>query len=87
MKRLLFTSIMFFLSLGSLVAQSVIDPELKMTMQRLGNEEKTKVVILLAEQSDAMALLHEAEFHSNKQEQRLFVVESLKRQAETSQYE
>ena len=87
MKRLLFTSIVFFLSLGSLVAQSVIDPELKMMMQRLGNEEKIKVVILLAEQSDAMALLRETECFATKQERRQFVVEILKQQAETAQYE
>ena len=61
MKRLIFIFTVIFLSLAGLVAQPVIDPELEVDMQRLGNEEKTKVVILLSEQSDAMALLREAE--------------------------
>ena len=87
MKRLIFIFTVIFLSLASLVAQPVIDPELEADMQHLGNEEKTKVVILLSEQSDAMALLREAEFFSSRQEQRQFVIETLKRQAETSQYE
>lgn len=85
MKRLFVTLIVIFLGLTSFAALSVIDPELEAEMQRIGNEEKTKVAILLSEQSDAMALLREAEFYFTKQEQRQFVVETLKRQAETSQ--
>ena len=87
MKRLIFIFTVIFLSLASLVAQPVIDPELEAEMQRIGNEEKTKVVILLSEQSDAMALLREAEYFDSRQEQRQFVIETLKRQAETTQYE
>ena len=73
MKRLIFIFTVLFLSLAGLVAQPVIDPELEAEMQHFGNEEKTKVVILLSEQSDAMALLREAEFFTYKQEQRQFV--------------
>ena len=87
MKKLLFTILTFCISLISFAALPVIDPKLAEKMQRMNDNEKTKVNMLLTEQSDAMALLREAEFHSNKQEQRQFVVETLKRQAETSQYE
>ncbi len=87
MKRLFFTLIVIFLGLASFAALPVIDPELEVEMQRIDNVEKTKVVILLSEQSDAIALLREAEFFSSKQEKRQFVIETLKRQAETSQYE
>ena len=87
MKRLIFIFTVLFLSRASLVAQIVIDPDLEAKMQRIGDEEKTKVVILLSEQSDATALLREAEYFASRQEQRQFVIETLKRQAETSQYE
>ena len=87
MKKTLFTVLAFCLGLASFAAMPVIDPELEVEMQRIGNEEKTKVVILLSEQSDAMALLRETEFFGSKQEKRQFVIETLKRQAETTQYE
>jgi subtilisin family serine protease len=87
MKRLFFTLIVIFLDLASFAAPPIIDPELEVEMQCIGNEEKIKVVILLSEQSDAMDLLREAEFFSTKQEKRQFVIETLKRQAETTQYE
>ena len=87
MKRLIFIFTVFFLSLASFAALPVLDPELEADMQRFGNEEKTKVVILLSEQSDATALLREAKFFASRQEQRQFVIETLKRQAETTQYE
>ena len=48
MKRLFFTLIVIFLGLASFAAQPVIDPELEAEMQRIGNEEKTKIVILLS---------------------------------------
>ena len=85
MKKLLFTILTFCISLISFAALPVIDPKLAEKMQRMNDNEKTKVNMLLTEQSDAMALLREAEFHSNKQEQRQFVVETLKQQAEASQ--
>ena len=87
MKKTLFTVLAFCLGLANFAAMPVIDPELEVEMQRIGNEEKTKVVILLSEQSDAMALLRETEFFGSKQEKRQFVIETLKRQAETTQYE
>lgn len=87
MKKTLFTVLAFCLGLASFAALPVIDPELEAEMQRISNEEKTKVVILLSEQSDAMALLRETEFFGSKQEKRQFVIETLKRQAETTQYE
>ena len=87
MKKTLFTVLAFCLGLASFAALPVIDPELEAEMQRIGNEEKTKVVILLSEQSDAMALLREAEFFGSKQEKRQFVIETLKHQSETTQYE
>ena len=84
MKRILFCIIAFGLYLTGL-ASSVIDPDLQNEMAQRNNDEKIRINILLTEQSDAMALLREAEFHSNKQEQRQFVVETLKQQAEASQ--
>ena len=84
MKRILFCIIAFSLHLTGM-ASSVIDPDLQYEMAQRDDNEKIKVNILLTEQSDAMALLHEAKFHSNKQEQRQFVVETLKQQAEASQ--
>ena len=87
MKRLIFIFTVLFLCFVSLVAQPVLDPGLEAEMQRIGDEEKSKVVILLTEQSDATALLREAEYFASRQEQRQFVIETLKRQAETSQYE
>ena len=87
MKKILLTAILLFFSLGSIVALPIIDPQLKAEMKRLNDNEKIKVNILLTEQSDAMALLREAEFYFNKQEQRQFVVETLKRQTEASQSE
>ena len=67
------------------MASSVIDPDLQYEMAQRDDDEKIKVNILLTEQSDATTLLREAEFHSNKQEQRQFVVETLKQQTEASQ--
>ena len=87
MKRLISIFIVLILSFSGLVAQPVIDPELEVDMQRLGNEEKTKVVILLSEQSDAMALLRKADYFTSRQEKRQFVIETLKRQAEITQNE
>ena len=84
MKRILFCIIAFSLYLSGM-ASSVIDPDLQNEMTQIKDDEKIKVNILLAEQSDATALLREAEFYSNKQEQRQFVIETLKQQAEASQ--
>ena len=87
MKKALITAIVLCLSLVGLSAVPIIDPELQAEMDRRGTDEKIKVVILLSEQTDAMALLREAESFVTKQEQRQFVIENLKRQAESSQYE
>ena len=84
MKRILFCIIAFSLYLTGM-ASSVIDPDLQYEMAQRDDNEKIKVNMLMTEQSDATALLREAEFHSNKQEQRQFVVETLKQQAEASQ--
>ena len=84
MKRILFCIIAFSLYLTGM-ASSVIDPDLQNEMTQRNDDEKIKVNILLTEQSDAMALLSEAEIYSNRQEQRQFVVETLKQQAEASQ--
>ena len=46
----------------------------------------TKVMILFSEQYDATALAREASYYRDKQEQRTFVIESLKRQAFSSQH-
>ena len=45
-----------------------------------------KINIILSEQSDATALLLEASYYRDRQEQRTFVIESLKRQACRSQH-
>lgn len=86
MKRILFCIIAFSLYLSGL-ASFVIDPDLQNEMAQIKDDEKTKVIILLTEQSDAMALLHETECFATKQERRRFVLETLKLQAETAQYE
>ena len=82
MKKTLFTVLAICIGLASFAALPVIDPELEAEMQCIGNEDKTKVVILLSEQSDATTLSREADFFATKQERRAFVVETLKRQAE-----
>ena len=87
MKRFIVTIIVFFSCITSFAALPVIDPALEAAMKSIDSNEKIKINILLMEQSDAMALLREAEFHSNKQEQRRFIVETLKQQAEASQAE
>ena len=84
MKKILFCIIAFSLYLTGMPS-SVIDPDLQNEMGQKNNDEKIKINILMTEQANAMALLREAEFYSNNQKQRLFVVESLKRQSETSQ--
>ena len=86
MKRILFCVIAFSLYLTRM-ASSVIDPDLQNEMVQRNDDEKIKVNMLLTEQSDAMALLREAEFYSSKQERRQFVVETLKRQAKVTQSE
>lgn len=68
-------------------AMPAIDPALRAEMGERGDDEKIKIVVLMNEQSDATALSREANFFANKQERRAFVVETLKRQAETSQAE
>lgn len=49
--------------------------------------EQIKVNIILTEQSDPVALCHEARWFYTKQERRTYVIETLKRQAEASQQE
>lgn len=85
MKKVILTAIAFFLSLGSFASWPVIDPELRTETQQLRDDEKIKINILLSEQSDPIELLREANLFTTKQEQRQFVVETLKRQAATSQ--
>ena len=87
MKRFIVTIIVFFSCITSFAALPVIDPALEAAMKSIDSNEKIKINILLMEQSDAMALLREAEFHSNKQEQRRFIVETLKQQAKATQAE
>ena len=84
MKRILFCIIAFSFYLTGM-ASSVIDPDLQNEMAQTNDDEKIKINILMLEQSDVTALLREAEFRFNKQEQRQFVIETLKRQAEASQ--
>jgi len=87
MKKLLFTILTLCMSLASFAALPIIDPNLAAEMKRMDDNEKIKINILMTEQANAMALLREAEFYSNKQEQRQFVIETLKQQAEASQAE
>ena len=87
MRRLVFTAIALFLGIIGSTAQTTIDPALREEMGKRGDDEKIKIVVLMNEQSDAKALSREANFFANKQERRAFVVETLKRQAETSQAE
>jgi len=78
MKRFLVTLIVFFSCIASFAATPIIDPVLAAEMNRMDDNEKIKINILLMEQSDATVLLREAEFLSNKQEQRQFVIKTLK---------
>ena len=87
MKRFIVAIIIIFSCITSFAALPVIDLALEEAMKSINSNEKIKVNILLIEQSDAMALLREAEFHSNKQEQRQFIVETLRQQAEVTQAE
>ena len=87
MKRLILTTIAFFSCLVCFAATPAIEPELAAEMQRLDDNEKIKVNILLSEQSKPMDLLREAMVFATKAERRHFVVESLQRQADVSQAE
>lgn len=84
MKKI-FATIVFILTMGLVYSQSVIDFQLFNEMNKRGNDEKIKVVILMQEQSDQKALSREADKFSTREERRVFVVETLKRQAEASQ--
>lgn len=85
MKRFLIALIVLSSCFASFAALPVINPELAAEISRLDANEKIKINILLSEQSDPIELLREANLFTTKQEQRQFVVETLKRQAETSQ--
>lgn len=50
-------------------------------------QEQIKINIILNEQSDATTLSREASWLPTQQERRAYVIETLKRQAETSQQE
>lgn len=84
MKKALF--IFWFLSL-ILTGSASIDPSLLEVMNRLGDNDYVKVNILLAEQSDPVALSQASAWFGSKQERRRFVVTTLQQQAETSQAE
>lgn len=87
MKKLIITAIAFFSCLVCFAATPVIEPELAVEIQRLGDNEKIKVNIVLSEQSKPMDLLREANHFITKAERRQFVVETLQRHAEASQAE
>ena len=86
-KKALFVIGMLLLSFVGFGSTSIIDPELQEEMSRRGDNEKIHINILLSEQADAMALLREASFYPTKEAKRLFVIETLKRQAADSQDE
>ena len=85
MKRIFILLTCLVFSALSLVAQPIIEPELRDEMSRRGDEEKIKISILMQEQADATLLSRKANFLATKQERRAFVVEQLQRQAEASQ--
>ena len=87
MKKFVLTSIALFVGVIGFAAMPTIAPTLREEMGKRGDDEKIKIVVLMNEQSDATALRREATFFATKQERRAFVVETLKRQAETSQAE
>ena len=87
MKKAFFTVLALCIYLMGFAAMPIIEQELRAEMNRRGEGEKIKVCILLSEQTNPNALLREAELFANQQERRQFVVETLKRQAETAQYE
>lgn len=51
------------------------------------DNEQVKIIILLTEQADPNVLVRDAASFTNQQERRQFVIETLKQQAETAQYE
>lgn len=87
MKRLIITAIAFFSCFVCFADVPIIDPELAAEMQRMDDNEKIKVNIVLLEQSEPMDLLREANVFTTKAERRQFVVETLQRQAKASQAE
>ncbi len=87
MKKVLFTVLALCFYLIGFAAMSFIEQEPCTEMNRRGEGEKIKVCILLSEQTNPNALLYEAGMFANQLERRQFVVETLKRQAETTQYE
>lgn len=78
--------IVCFLSLY-LVGFASIDPSLQREMNRVGDQDKIKISILLTEQSDPTALMRAAARYGTRQERRQFVIESLQQQAKASQAE
>ena len=87
MKRIFITNIILLLCLTCIAASPGIEPRLLDEINRMGDDEKVKVNILMAEQSDATKLICTGRFYPNKQEHRQLVVETLKRQAFDSQLE
>lgn len=83
MKKLLFLVLMLIGLMGH--AMPHIDPALRAEMNQRDEEEKIKINILLKEQANAEDLIRKANWLPTKQERRTFVIETLKRQAETSQ--
>lgn len=87
MRKLFLTALTIFLTFTCFAAWPVMDPELRNEMQQLQDDEKIKINLILKEQSDPVALGRDASWLTTKQERRALVVESLKRQATSSQQE
>lgn len=85
MKKVLCAVLALCFGFAGFAALPILDPELRAEMSRRGDDEKTRINILMVEQSDPTALNRAAHQFTTKQERREFVVETLKQQAEVSQ--
>ena len=87
MKRLIFIFTVLFLGLANLIAQPVIGPELEAEMQRIGDEDRIEVIVLMKAQYDRSQLRQRADYYPSREERRAFVVNELKTFTEASQYD
>ena len=88
MKRLLSYFFVIVLSLTSIMgwAQGCLEPSLSEAIDRIADDEKIEVVMLMKSQYDRSQLCRRASFIQTKSERRTFMVNELKACTEASQY-
>ena len=89
MKRLLSYFFVIVLSLTSIMglAQGCLEPSLSKAIDRIADDEKIEVVVLMKSQYDRSQLCRRASFVQTKSEGRTFVVNELKAFTEASQHD